>query len=110
MFVQRDIACENSSAALQALNTEGWVDPSSKSKKAKKNIDFSLHSLWGNGSAPVIQPEVYTASGAALLMQQQHDYCMSKCSINVAPHNLLVIATLDLSCPAQLNVMSALVL
>ncbi|KAL3138383.1 hypothetical protein ABBQ32_006185 [Trebouxia sp. C0010 RCD-2024] len=48
---------------FKALNTEGWVDPNSKTKKPRKNIDFSLHSLWGLGAAPVIQPEVFTASG-----------------------------------------------
>jgi len=45
------------------------VDPNSKSKKPKKNIDFTLHSLWGKqkeGATPVIQPEIFTASGAAL--------------------------------------------
>ena len=52
-----------SGAPLQAPNTEGWVDPNSKTKKPKKNIDFSLHSLWGLGAPPVIQPEVFTASG-----------------------------------------------
>ena len=48
---------------LQAPNTEGWVDPNSKNKKPKKNIDFSLHSLWGKDAAPVIEPEIFTASG-----------------------------------------------
>ncbi|KAL0038670.1 hypothetical protein WJX79_002562 [Trebouxia sp. C0005] len=51
---------------FKAPNTEGWVDPNSKSKKPKKNIDFILHSLWGKqqeGATPVIQPEIFTASG-----------------------------------------------
>ncbi len=58
---------------LQAPNTEGWVDPNSKSKKPKKSIDFTLHSLWGKqqeGATPVIQPEIFTASGAALRSQR----------------------------------------
>ena len=58
--------CDASGGGLQALNTEGWVDPNSKSKKPRKNIDFSLHSLWGLGADPVIQPEVFTASGTPL--------------------------------------------
>ncbi|KAL0051060.1 hypothetical protein WJX82_001248 [Trebouxia sp. C0006] len=51
---------------FKAPNTEGWVDPNSKSKKPRKNIDFTLHSLWGKqqeGATPVIQPEIFTASG-----------------------------------------------
>lgn len=53
-------------AGVQAPNTEGWVDPNSKTKKPKKNIDFSLHSLWGLGAPPVIKPEVFTASGTPI--------------------------------------------
>ena len=85
-----------SGAALQAPNTEGWVDPNSKTKKPRKNIDFSLHSLWGLGAPPVIQPEVFTASGALQrftffhlqfgpdLHPPQHWFCLS--FINVGYH------------------------
>ena len=62
---------------LQAPNTEGWVDPNSKTKKPKKNIDFTLHSLWANGAAPVIEPEIFTASGIALSDTLQSSHYMA---------------------------------
>ena len=57
--------CVTVASVLQALNTEGWIDPNGKSKKPKKHIDFTLFSLWGQGTPPLIQPEIFTASGAA---------------------------------------------
>lgn len=67
---------------MQAPNTEGWIDPDSKAKvkKPKKNIDFTLHSLWGMGAVPVIQPEIFTASGVCLSYTSQ-------CFAFTTPHN-----------------------
>jgi hypothetical protein len=32
-------------------------------KKAKKNMDINLHSVWGEGVTSPLQPEVYTPAG-----------------------------------------------
>ena len=64
------------------------MDPNSKSKKPKKNIDFTLHSLWGKqqeGANPVIQPEIFTASGAALRSQICRQHAVS---VNFASRSL----------------------
>ncbi len=67
------------------------MDPNSKSKKPKKSIDFTLHSLWGKDAATVIEPEIFTASGVAhtlshstaTIRQQHKAFDMTNCNLAV---------------------------
>lgn len=34
-------------------------------KRAKKNLDITLHGVWGPGTPSPLKPEVYTAGGEA---------------------------------------------
>ena len=69
------------------------MDPEAKAKnpkaKAKKNRDFTLHSLWGLGRAPVIKPEVFTASGASPLTFVTFAFC---------PPHLKLASTNNMGC------------
>ncbi len=40
-----------------------YVEPDSKTKKPKKNMDIRLYGLWGQGQRVGVQPEVFTPSG-----------------------------------------------
>ena len=47
----------------QVANVINYVEPDSKTKKPKKNMDIHLHGLWGHGRRVGVQPEVFTPSG-----------------------------------------------
>lgn len=44
-------------------NVISYVEPDSKTKKPKKNMDIRLYGLWGQGQPVGVQPEVFTPSG-----------------------------------------------
>ena len=47
----------------QVPNVVNYVEPDSKTKKPKKNMDIRLYGLWGQGEPVRVQPEVFTPSG-----------------------------------------------
>ena len=47
----------------QVPNVINYVEPDSKTKKPKKNMDIRLYGLWGHRQPVRVQPEVFTPSG-----------------------------------------------
>ena len=49
------------SCPLQVPNVDGLIEEGKKAPK--KNMDITLHGLWGNGNISRLTPEVFTPSG-----------------------------------------------